>query len=96
MGERSSLPFFHVRGCRVIQPDLRRAGGPSELRTVASLAAGFGVPSVLPAAGRLTRRPPLTANRHLARAGISEGGSGFPVIEDGCALAPRGPGFEWQ
>jgi L-alanine-DL-glutamate epimerase-like enolase superfamily enzyme len=96
-GREEFLAFLSRRGCRVIQPDLRRAGGPSELRTVASLAASFGVPYASHGGGPAALSVLLCAPSAIwLEAGISEDGSGFPVIEDGCALAPRGPGFEWQ
>jgi L-alanine-DL-glutamate epimerase-like enolase superfamily enzyme len=96
-GREEFLAFLSRRGCRVIQPDLRRAGGPSELRTIASLAASFGVPYASHGGGPAVLSVLLCAPSAIwLEAGISEGGPGFPVIEDGCALAPTGPGFEWQ
>ena len=47
-GKEEFLPFFARRACRIIQPDLRRCGGPSELRVVSNLAATFGVPLRVP------------------------------------------------
>ena len=60
-------------------------------------AASFGVPYASHGGGPAALSVLLCAPSAIwLEAGISEGGSGFPVIEDGCALAPRGPGFEWQ
>ena len=67
MGTRISLPFFHVSVAGSFSPILATAGGPSELRTVASLAASFGVPYVSHGGGPAALSVLLSAaERHLA------------------------------
>ena len=82
MGARSSSPFFHVSVAGSFSPIFAAPGGPSELRTVASLAASFGVPYVSHGGGPAALSVLLCAPSAIwPEAGIPEGGPSFPVIE---------------
>jgi len=89
-------PFVARRACRFIQPDLRRAGGPTEIRAIAALASAFAVPYAShgggPEALSLLMCAPTAA---WLESGIPSGPNARPLIEHGMALAPTGPGFAW-
>lgn len=95
-GREAFARFLSRRACRFIQPDLRRAGGPTEIRSIAALAAAFGVPYAShgggPEALSLLMCAPSAA---WLESGIPSGPSARPIIEHGQALAPTGPGFAW-
>ncbi len=88
--------FLARRACQFIQPDLRRTGGPTEIRQVAALAAAFGVPYAShgggPEALSLLMCAPTAT---WLETGIPSGPKARPIIEHGLALAPTGPGFAW-
>lgn len=95
-GARAFAPFLERRACGVIQPDLRRGGGPTELRTVGALAEVYNVPYAShgggPAALSLLMAAPTAV---WLETGLRSGPDDFPRLEDGRALAPEGPGFSW-
>lgn len=94
---RSFEDFFRRGGCDIVQPDLRRGGGPTQLRTVAGLAGAHGIPYAShgggPAALSLLMAAPTAI---WLETGLRRGDESFPRIEDGHALAPEGPGFQWE
>lgn len=96
-GARAFVPFFEQRACGVIQPDLRRGGGPTELRAVGALAEAYNVPYAShgggPAALSLLMAAPSAV---WLETGLRSGPDDFPRLEDGRALAPEGPGFSWE
>jgi L-alanine-DL-glutamate epimerase-like enolase superfamily enzyme len=95
-GREQFASFLARRACRFIQPDLRRAGGPTEIRQIAALAAAFHVPYAShgggPEALSLLMAAPSAA---WLETGIPSGPKTRPIIEHGMALAPTGPGFSW-
>lgn len=96
-GKEEFVPFFSQRACRIIQPDLRRAGGPTEVRAIGELAGAFGVPYAShgggPAALSLLLCAPTAT---WLETGLRDGPVAYPRIVDGCALAPTGAGFQWE
>lgn len=96
-GREAFARFLARRACHYIQPDLRRAGGPSEVRAVGMLASAFGVPYAShgggPEALSLLMCAPTAA---WLETGIPSGSDPRPRLEHGLALAPTGPGFAWQ
>ncbi len=95
-GREAFARFLAKRACRFIQPDLRRAGGPTEIRAIGALASGFGVPYAShgggPEALSLLMCAPTAA---WLESGIPSGPNARPILEHGMALAPTGPGFGW-
>jgi L-alanine-DL-glutamate epimerase-like enolase superfamily enzyme len=95
-GRASFAQFLSRRACRFIQPDLRRAGGPTEIRAIAALASAFGVPYAShgggPEALSLLMCAPTAA---WLETGLPTGPNARPQVEHGLALAPAGPGFGW-
>ncbi|MGI8869119.1 MAG: mandelate racemase/muconate lactonizing enzyme family protein [Mycobacteriales bacterium] len=94
---REFRDFLEAGAVGVIQPDLRRAGGPTAIREIASLAAAYDVPYAShgggPAALSLLMAGPTAC---WLETGLRSSPEAFPRLEDGCALAPAGPGFAWQ
>lgn len=94
---RQFREFFERRCCDIVQPDLRRAGGPTEIRAIGAMAGAFGVPYAShgggPAALSLLLCVPTAI---FLETGLRSSADGFPRLENGYALAPQGAGFEWE
>ncbi len=93
---RHEFARFLRRGAvDIIQPDLRRAGGPTMLLQVGLLADCFRVPYASHGGGPVQ----LNVMACLANAIYLETGlipDGSPMrIEDGMVSVPDGPGFSW-
>ncbi len=96
-GARAFREFFENRCCSIVQPDLRRAGGPTEIRAIGALAAAFDVPYASHGGGPAALSLLLSAPSAIwLETGHRASADSYPRIEDGCALAPRGPGFSWE
>jgi L-alanine-DL-glutamate epimerase-like enolase superfamily enzyme len=96
-GARQFRAFFERRCCDIVQPDLRRAGGPTELRAVGALASAFDVPYASHGGGPAALSMLLCAPTAIwLETGLRGSANAFPRLEGGCALAPTGPGFEWD
>lgn len=96
-GSDECLPFFTRRACRIIQPDLRRAGGPTEVRRIGELAGAFGVPYASHGGGPAALSLLLSAPTAIwLETGLRQGQDDYPKLEDGFALAPTGAGLEWE
>ncbi len=94
---RQFREFFERRAVGIVQPDLRRAGGPTEIRAVGALAGAFGVPYASHGGGPAALSLLLSAPTAIwLETGLRDSPEAFPRIEDGCALAPQGPGFSWE
>lgn len=94
-GKEEFETLLSRRGADLLQPDLRRAGGPTEVMAIAQMAAARGLPWASHGGGAVM----LSLLCAMPGAAWLETGfvSGrFPILEDGCALAPRGPGFAWE
>jgi L-alanine-DL-glutamate epimerase-like enolase superfamily enzyme len=95
-GREAFARFLSRRACHFIQPDLRRAGGPTEIRQIAALAAAFGVPYASHGGGPESLSLLLCApTAAWLETGLPSGPAARPIIEHGMALAPTGPGFGW-
>ena len=80
----------------IIQPDLRRAGGPTALLRIGALAEGFRRPYASHGGGPVQLNVmACLPNALYLETGLIGAGSKL-VLEDGCALLPRGPGFSWE
>lgn len=92
--EEFDLLLSH-RGADLLQPDLRRAGGPTEVMTIAQMAAARGLPWASHGGGpvMLSLLCAMPGGAWLETGFVS---GRFPILEEGCALAPRGPGFAWE
>lgn len=94
---REFRELFEQRGVDIVQPDLRRAGGPTEIRAIGGLAGAYGVPYAShgggPAALSLLMSVPTAS---WLETGLRSSERSFPLLEDGCALAPTGAGFAWE
>jgi L-alanine-DL-glutamate epimerase-like enolase superfamily enzyme len=87
--------FFKRDAVDVVQPDLRRAGGPTTLLQVGALADAFHLPYASHGGGPVQ----LNVMACLPNALYLETGLIGPdsplTLVDGCALVPQGPGFSW-
>ncbi|GAB3424338.1 mandelate racemase/muconate lactonizing enzyme family protein [Flindersiella endophytica] len=93
---RQFREFFERRCCDIVQPDLRRACGPTEIRAVGALAAAFDVPYASHGGGTAALSLLMCAPTAVwLETGLRSGADAYPRLEDGCALAPTGPGFSW-
>lgn len=96
-GARQFRAFFEQRCCDIVQPDLRRAGGPTELRAVGALASAFDVPYASHGGGPAALSMLLCAPTAIwLETGLRGSGQAWPRLENGCALAPQGAGFAWE
>ncbi len=88
--------FLNRRALDIIQPDLRRAGGPTALLQVGMTAASFNVPYAShgsePAHMNVMACLP---NTYYIETGFI--GPNSPMeLKDGCVSLPQGPGFAWS
>jgi L-alanine-DL-glutamate epimerase-like enolase superfamily enzyme len=95
-GRRAFAPFVARRAVDIVQGDLRRAGGPTEVLAIAALADAFRLPYASHGGGAVNLNLLATMpNAAWLETGLIGPGSKL-VLEDGCALVPQGPGFAWE
>ncbi|MBW3625794.1 MAG: mandelate racemase/muconate lactonizing enzyme family protein, partial [Armatimonadetes bacterium] len=84
------------KGVDIVQADLRRAGGATEILEIGALAAAFGKPYASHGGGV----PDLHLLACIPTAIYAELGLLGPgsrvTLEDGCVRIPSGPGFSWD
>jgi L-alanine-DL-glutamate epimerase-like enolase superfamily enzyme len=99
-GENLYTPADFARFMRrdavdIIQPDLRRAGGPTAMLQIGAMADAFRRPYASHGGGPVQ----LNVMACLPNAVYLETGLIHPdtpfTLEDGCAPVPQGPGFSW-
>lgn len=96
-GVRAFRDFFERRACDIVQPDLRRAGGPTEIRAIGALAGAHGIPYASHGGGAAALSLLLCVPTAVwLETGLKDSPASYPLLEDGCALAPRGAGFGWE
>lgn len=87
--------FFRRDAVDIVQPDLRRAGGPSGLLQVGTMAGAFGIPYASHGGGPVQLNVmACLPNALYLETGLIREGSPLTLV-DGCALVPQGPGFGW-
>ncbi|MDP6038860.1 MAG: mandelate racemase/muconate lactonizing enzyme family protein [Candidatus Latescibacteria bacterium] len=88
--------FFKHNALDIVQPDLRRAGGPTALLQVGHMADAFRIPYASHGGGpvQLNIMACLPNAMYLETGLISEGSS--LKIKDGYVNIPHGPGFSWE
>ncbi len=94
---RQDFARFLRRGAAdIIQPDLRRAGGPTALLDIGAMAGAFRIPYASHGGGPVQLNIMASLpNAIWLETGLI--GPGSPLkLEDGCALIPSGPGFAWE
>jgi len=100
-GENLYTPADFARFLRrdavdIVQPDLRRGGGPTALLQIGMLAHAFGRPYASHGGGpvQLAIMASLP-NAFYLETGVLDPGSPLELV-DGCARVPQGPGFSWE
>lgn len=79
----------------IIQPDLRRAGGPTSLLEIGTLADAFRKPYASHGGGPVQLNVmACLPNALYLETGLIRPGSPLKLT-DGCVEIPRGPGFAW-
>jgi L-alanine-DL-glutamate epimerase-like enolase superfamily enzyme len=88
--------FLRRDALDIVQPDVRRAGGPTALLEIGHLAHAFRIPYASHGGGPVQ----LNVMGCLPNAVYLESGKLGPdsplEIEDGCVRLPSGPGFSWR
>lgn len=88
--------FFRHDALDIVQPDLRRAGGPTAMLQVGTMAAAFGKPYASHGGDPVQLNVmACLPNAIYLETGLIRPGSPLQLI-DGCALVPQGPGFSWK
>ncbi|HLK61454.1 MAG TPA: mandelate racemase/muconate lactonizing enzyme family protein, partial [Chthonomonadaceae bacterium] len=87
--------FLRQDAVDIVQPDLRRAGGPTALLQIGTMAHAFGRPYASHGGGPVQLNiMACLPNALYLETGLLTPGSPLTLI-DGCALLPQGPGFQW-
>lgn len=80
----------------IIQPDLRRAGGPTALLQIGTMADAFRRPYASHGGGPVQLNiMACLPNMLYLETGLISPGSPLKLV-DGCAVIPEGPGFSWE
>jgi len=88
--------FFRRDAVDIVQPDLRRAGGPTALLQIGTMAHAFRIPYASHGGGPVQLNiMACLPNAHYLETGLIHEGSPLQLV-DGCALVPQGAGFAWD
>ena len=80
----------------IIQPDLRRGGGPTALLQIGTMADAFRRPYASHGGGPVQLNiMACLPNMMYLETGLIPPGSSLKLV-DGCAIVPEGPGFAWE
>jgi L-alanine-DL-glutamate epimerase-like enolase superfamily enzyme len=80
----------------IVQPDLRRAGGPTALLQIGTMAGAFRRPYASHGGGPVQLNTmACLPNALYLETGLIKPGSSLRLV-DGEALVPKGPGFSWD
>jgi L-alanine-DL-glutamate epimerase-like enolase superfamily enzyme len=80
----------------IVQPDLRRAGGPTALLQIGTMADAYRRPYASHGGGPVQLNTmACLPNALYLETGLIKSGSPLRLV-DGQALVPRGPGFSWD
>lgn len=94
-GTRPFKDFLVEDAVDIVQGDLRRAGGVTQILNIGVLADAFRRPYASHGGGAVNLNLLATMpNAIYLETGLIGKSSRFR-LEDGCALLPQGPGFEW-
>jgi L-alanine-DL-glutamate epimerase-like enolase superfamily enzyme len=95
-GRHAFAPFVRHRAVDIVQGDLRRAGGPTEVLAIATLADAHRLPYASHGGGPVNLNLLATMpNALYLETGLLTPDSSL-TLEDGCALLPQGAGFAWR
>jgi L-alanine-DL-glutamate epimerase-like enolase superfamily enzyme len=87
--------FLRLDAVDIIQPDLRRAGGPTAMLQIGTMAAAFGRPYASHGGGpEQLNVMACLPNAIYLETGLLGPDSPF-ALEDGCVPIPQGAGFAW-
>ena len=87
--------FLRHNAVDIIQPDLRRAGGPTALLQIGMMADSFRIPYASHGGGPVQLNiMACLPNMIYLETGLLSPGSSLKLV-DGCAMIPEGPGFSW-
>jgi L-alanine-DL-glutamate epimerase-like enolase superfamily enzyme len=87
--------FLRAGAVDIVQPDLRRAGGPTGLLEAGLLAHAFRRPYASHGGGPVQLNVmACLPNAIYLEAGLQRPDSPLKLV-DGCALVPQGAGFGW-
>lgn len=88
--------FLRRDAVDIIQPDLRRAGGPTAMLQIGTMAAAFRRPYASHGGGPVQLNVMASLpNAIYLETGLIGKDSPF-TLTDGCAPIPQGPGFSWE
>jgi L-alanine-DL-glutamate epimerase-like enolase superfamily enzyme len=88
--------FFKCEAVDIVQPDLRRAGGPTALVQIGLTAHAFRIPYASHGGGPVQLNVMAALpNAHYLETGLIPEGSRLKLI-DGFVNVPSGPGFSWE
>lgn len=88
--------FLKQDAVDIVQPDLRRAGGPTALLEIGALAAAFRRPYASHGGGPVQLNiMACLPNALYLETGLIPPGSPLQ-LRDGCVSLPQGPGFSWE
>lgn len=88
--------FLKKGAVDIIQPDLRRGGGPTALLQIGMLADSFRIPYASHGGGPVQLNiMACLPNMVYLETGLLSPNSPLKLV-DGCALLPQGAGFSWE
>jgi L-alanine-DL-glutamate epimerase-like enolase superfamily enzyme len=94
-GRHAFAPFIRGGAVDIVQGDLRRGGGPTEILAIGALADAHRLPYASHGGGPVNLNLLATMpNAIYLETGLIAPSSPL-VLEDGCALLPQGAGFAW-